>query len=156
MKLWIKIAVFSMLIGILSCEKEERQFGTLNYIAYGTSFGECLGYCNHYMKVYPHLATLRKYGWDENGRLPDMQCSIPLESYEFISVKDSLDVGIFFTLDETYGCPDCADGGAEWVEVSFDTVIHRVTFEYMNEPGELLTIVPALRELMERFEGCEE
>jgi len=156
MKNWLRVAMIILLFSTLSCDKEEQTSGTINYIAYGSSFGECLGYCNQYMKVHPQVATLKKIGWDETGSLPEIQCSFPLESYEFISVIDSVNVGNFFSLDEIYGCPDCADGGAEWVEISFDTIKHRVTFEYMNEPEELTPVVSTLRDLMERFEGCDE
>lgn len=156
MKSVMSLSLCLLLLYMLSCENEEHQLGTLNYIAYGTSFGECLGYCNQYMKVYPEVATLSKTGWENLGQLPEIQCSLPLESYEYISLKDSMDVGNFFSLDEIYGCPDCADGGAEWVEISFDTLKHRVTFEYLNEPEELTPVVTALRELKEEFTGCEE
>ena len=49
-----------------------------------------------------------------------------------------------------------ADGGAEWVEISNDTIVHRVTFEYMHEPRELASIVPRLREKMNEIEGCDD
>jgi len=140
----------------MSCDREDPYVDSVNYIAYGTSFGECLGYCNRYIKAYPEAVTLREYGWDETGELPEKQCSMPLENYEFISIRDSVDVGSFFSLEKTYGCPDCNDGGAEWVEISFDTLKHRVTFEYLNEPDELTPIVTALRELMVEFEDCDQ
>lgn len=156
MKTWIKIVMITLLLSIWSCEKEDSYSGTVNYISYGNSFGECLGYCALQMKVFPNAATLRKIGWDENGALPEIQCSLPLESHEFISLKDSVNVGNFFSMEKIYGCPDCADGGAEWVEISFDTVKHRVTFEYSNEPEELSQMVSALKSMLERIEGCEE
>ena len=152
----IRTFLFISLLAIMSCEKEEQYFGTINYIGYGTSFGECLGYCNQQMKVYPQAATFRKNGWDQSGALPEAQCSLPLETYEFITIRDSVNLGEFFALEETYGCPDCADGGAEWVEISFDTLVHRVVFEYQNEPEELTPVVSALRDLMVRFEDCDQ
>ena len=51
-------------------------------------------------------------------------------------------------------CPDCADGGAEWVELGFENKVKRVTFEYMKEPEELKTLIPSLRELMAGFNDC--
>lgn len=155
-KIWHRASLVVLMLVTLSCIREDPYLAEVNYIAYGTSFGECLGYCNQYMKVYPQIATLKQYGWDESGELPQLDCALPLESYEFISIRDSVDVGNFFALDETYGCPDCADGGAEWVEISFDTMKHRVTFEYLNEPEELTPIVNSLRELMLEFEGCDQ
>ena len=155
-RIWIKTTLVLLLLVTLSCEREDSYVSEVNYIAYGTSFGECLGYCMQYMKVYSQIATLRQYGWGESGELPEIQCSLPLESHEFIAIKDSVNAGNFFSLDETYGCPDCADGGAEWVEISFDTLKHRVTFEFLNEPEELTPIVKAMREMMLKFDGCDQ
>ena len=155
-RIWIKTSLLLLLFITLSCDREDSYVGAVNYISYGTSFGECQGYCIQYMKVYPQIAALSQYGWGESGEFPEIQCTLPLESHEFISIKDSVDVGNFFSLDETYGCPDCADGGAEWVEISFDTLKHRVTFEFLNEPEELTPIVTALREMMLEFDGCDQ
>jgi hypothetical protein len=150
------VALFLMM-SLISCENdpEEELYGTINLIGYGTSFGECLGYCVNYMKVYEDVANLTRTGWDGSGQLPAVQCSQPLELYQYIAIRDSIIPNDFFLLENTIGCPDCADGGAEWVEIRVDTSIHRVTFEYMNEPKELAYVVPLLRTLMANFNGCE-
>ena len=156
-KFILKSLVIIFTLSLVACDKEqEEQYGTINYIGYGTSFGECLGYCVNYMKVFPDLSRLSRTGWDEFGTLPKIQCSQQLELYEYVAIRDSINPNNFFFMDETIGCPDCADGGAEWIEISFDTLFHRVTFEYMNEPEELAYVVPLLREMMTSFTGCEE
>ncbi|CAF4279798.1 unnamed protein product, partial [Rotaria sordida] len=33
-------------------------------------------------------------------------------------------------LDDRIGCPGCADGGIEWIEVNWSKESKRVTFEY--------------------------
>jgi hypothetical protein len=138
------------------CEKEPAERGNIDYIGYGTSFGECLGYCIHHLKVHSEVAELKKTGWDQGGELPQIQCSRQLELSEYNNILDSVNVDEFFLMVETIGCPDCADGGAEWVEISYDTLYHRVTFEYNHEPEELARVVPLLREMMSGFEGCQE
>ncbi|CAF1249772.1 unnamed protein product [Rotaria sordida] len=35
----------------------------------------------------------------------------------------------FQSLNDTEGCPDCADGGAEWIEIQWTNQKKRVTFE---------------------------
>ena len=150
------ILVHTVLLFAISCEEEAEDYGTINYIGYGTSFGECLGYCIHHMKLYPESVRLDKAGWDEQGELPIVQCSRPVELFEYVAIRDSIDVNSFFFMEETIGCPDCADGGAEWIEISYDTAFHRVTFEYQNEPQELSYVVSLLRDMMSEFEGCSE
>ncbi len=57
-------------------------------------------------------------------------------------------------MDNVIGCPDCADGGSEWLELGFEGDVKRVTFEYMNEPDELKDIIVDLRGLMDSFNDC--
>ena len=45
---------------------------------------------------------------------------------QFISL---IDFGYFQSLDDVYGCPDCADGSAEFIEIIYDGVAKQVTFE---------------------------
>jgi hypothetical protein len=60
-RIWIKTSLVVLMFVTMSCDREDPYLGEVNYIAYGTSFGECMGYCNQYMKVYPQAATLRQY-----------------------------------------------------------------------------------------------
>jgi hypothetical protein len=100
MRIWTTTTIAIFLFCIVSCERDERSLASVNIISYGTSFGLCQGYCNRYMKVYPELATLKEFAWGESGEFPEKQCSLPLESYQFISIRDSVDVGNFFSMDE--------------------------------------------------------
>ena len=54
---------------LTSCEEEKIASQGINYIGYGKSFGECLGYCIHSMKVNRTEARLTKCGWDASGLL---------------------------------------------------------------------------------------
>jgi hypothetical protein len=57
-------------------------------------------------------------------------------------------------LEETYGCPDCVDGGASHVTLARDGVTSTHTYEY-REPPEVLTELDALLEkLNDALETC--
>lgn len=61
----------------------------------------------------------------------------------------SLNTNGFLALPTTIGCPDCADGGAEWLEIELKNGIkHKVTFEYNNEPSLLKDYILKLREML--------
>ncbi|MCK4919937.1 MAG: hypothetical protein KAS71_02760 [Bacteroidales bacterium] len=148
--IFLSLAILTM---FFTCEKIEVDQQVDN-LSYGTSFGECLGYCIREIVVGGDI-VFTKSGWEIDGALPDSSCSMtfimdPLPAYvEKINIED------FQNLDDVIGCPDCADGGAEWLELSIDGDLKRVTFEYMNEPNELKLIVEDLRELMDSFADCQ-
>ncbi len=149
------LTLFSIvLFSNFQCEKEEvANPMRVEYLSYGTSFGECLGYCVREIVVSGDI-TFTKSGWSIEGSLPDSSCSLVFIKSPLPDYLDDINLDVFLEMDETIGCPDCADGGAEWLELGFENEIKRVSFEYMNEPEELKNIIPSLRELMEGFNDC--
>lgn len=62
----------------------------------------------------------------------------------------------FFELPEVIGCPDCEDGGAEWVEMKLQNGDkHKVYFEYLREPDVLKKLLAKLRSEMDKAEDCQ-
>lgn len=52
----------------------------------------------------------------------------------------------FLKLQDVYGCPDCADGGAEWLEVQFsDGRVKNVKFDYGSSVEGFEEIISSLR-----------
>lgn len=149
------LTIFSILFfSNFQCEEEmKNEPGQVTYLSYGTSFGECLGYCKKEIVVSGGI-TFTKSGWNVVGLLPDSSCSIVFVRDPLPDYLDDIDLDIFLAMDETIGCPDCADGGAEWLELGFEDEVKRVTFEYMNEPDAFKDIIPALREAMAQFNDC--
>jgi hypothetical protein len=140
-----------LLVGIIiSCDKKEDNDIQIKQISYGTSFGMCVGYCKSdiLLRLGLGLVIYSLSGW--NDTVKTITCTETLTDESWNSYKNSLNPNDFFKLEETIGCPDCADGGAEWIEIEvISGKKHRVTFEYMNEPEELKSLVIGLRELKE-------
>ena len=63
-----------------------------------------------------------------------------------------MDFVVFRNLEEVIGCPDCADGGAEWIEITTKDLNHKVTFEYNNEPEEMQDYIEILREFIKKYD----
>jgi len=57
----------------------------------------------------------------------------------------------FRALDDSIGCQDCADGGAEWIQINWPDINKRVTFEN----GQLIKgfegLINELRKLREQY-----
>lgn len=124
-----------------------------NFIRYGTSFGHCLGYCNKTWDVYSHGIDLTIASWHDD-EFPTQYCSLPVESEDCMKIREELDLEKIKALPATIGCPDCADGGAEWIEVDIDGEVKRVTFEYNADIPELQEILKLLRAVRNEYNEC--
>jgi len=153
-RICIRILISIFLFSSFQCEEEKiENTMQVEYLSYGTSFGECLGYCVREIVVNGDV-TFTKSGWGIEGSLPDSSCSLVFIMSPLPGYLDDINLDAFLEMNETIGCPDCADGGAEWLELGFENEVKRVTFEYMIEPEELNNLIPSLRELMAGFNDC--
>ncbi|HLO44010.1 MAG TPA: hypothetical protein VK175_06750 [Leadbetterella sp.] len=116
----------------------------------GQSFGFCIGKCHAEMTIKgQNVEFLVKERNFETGVLENKEYA-----YNEVLTKEKLDkignlieVEKFFKLDEVYGCPDCADGGSEWIEITTaDDKTKKVTFEYGKTVPEIENLIKLLRE----------
>jgi len=117
----------------------------------GTSFGKCVGYCKMVLDINSKSISYIKSGWD-NSSYPEVQRKIQISPKEWNSLVNALNVKKFNLLPERIGCPDCADGGAEWIEISDGKTTKKVTFEYGASISEIDSFIKKLRKLEELFQ----
>ncbi len=144
--------VFFIVTGTLltGCDKEQlAQEGTIKY---GTSFGMCVGFCRNEITISQNNVTLVRR---KNATNESKTCTQSLSSEQRQQLINKIDLPRFFVLEERYGCPDCADGGAEWIEIEQDGKKHKVTFEYRREPEAVKAYIEDLRQQMSSFTDCK-
>ncbi|PWS27034.1 hypothetical protein DHW03_13530 [Pedobacter yonginense] len=133
-----------------SCKK--GQIKNLNSIGYGTSFGMCIGYCSNNLTISDLKVVFSK---SKNGQTPDTKtCSKSISQDDVNAIKNLLNDARISALPEVIGCPDCADGGAEYVAVNADGKQYKITFEYGKAPKELEAVVSKLKALKDSFKDC--
>ena len=115
----------------------------------GTSFGMCLGYCTTELTVTPDEIRLVERSRDP--ALPERTRRLPLDGEEWEAILSEAGSAPLEGLPEVFGCPDCADGGAEWIEVERDGERRRVTFEHGATVEPIQPLIEKARELRERF-----
>ena len=115
----------------------------------GTSYGECWGYCVFELELDNSSALFKasSWGWDPYGELPDLILEDNLNQIVWQQLVDLIDFEYFQSLDDVYGCPDCADGGAEFIEIIYDGVIKLVTFDAYTEIDGIQELTLLLRDL---------
>ena len=123
-------------------------------VRYGTSFGFCAGYCIKTVEITPTMLKYRKEGSEQD--VPVLSCLLNFTPAEFSLLAGKINLNGFFQLDEVIGCPDCADGGTEWIEIRTIEKMHKVSFEYMDEPSALNGYIDDLRTILADIDNCAE
>ncbi len=134
-----------------SCEETvSAPAGNVTIIS-GQSFGFCVGPCyqtmtlnNANQKVNFYVKSTDSKGNQGNAMEKNYSDSLAVKEWEEVW-KAVGNIDDFFSLKETYGCPDCADGGAEFIEIIRGDFSHKVTFEYGSEVKEIEDLVKLLR-----------
>ena len=130
------IILFALFLTTCSDDINSEKIKTIKY---GTSFGMCVGYCK---KIIYNSSGSR-----ENVITKTKSESIKNSTWE--TLNSGIELKSFFELPVTIGCPDCADGGAEWLEIELENGdTHKVVFEYYIEPELLKKVIEEFRGLM--------
>ena len=147
------IAVWGLLLTFAGCGAQGNQTGVLldgrAVVVGGTSFGMCAGYCVTELRIDSASITLTEDS--HMAELPTRTRTLPLERSEWLSVQALVDTAALRRLEGVHGCPDCADGGAEWIEIEDGGQEVRVTFEYGAELDGIDELQRAIRDLRSRF-----
>lgn len=140
---WLSVVALLIITGFSSCNTQMT-------IARGTSFGHCVGFCNKELIVSKKQIIYNQW---KNGDQPDKKGSSKILQQEvYNKMVSDFNFKDFYTLDQTIGCPDCADGGAEWIEVKKGSNTRRVTFEYGKAPEQIKSTVEQLNKMQAEFE----
>jgi hypothetical protein len=134
------------------CSKSDNN-KDLTELNYGTSFGECTGYCLRNINLKSDSTTYTRSGWIDT--IKTITCTTITDKFYWHTLKRDFNSDSFMALPGIIGCPDCADGGAEWIEIVLTNGYrHRVTFKYQSEPDLTKNYIIRLRELLAQFENC--
>jgi len=135
------------------CSKPDNK--ELIEFKYGIFFGECVGYCKLELRLKSDTTIYTQS--DRFGTLKPITCTQTTDKSYWDTLKRDFNIEKFMELPEYIGCPDCADGGAEWVEIVL-TNGHKqkVTFEFLKEPDITKDIIAGLRDLLSQFENCSD
>ena len=124
---------------------------TLSQMAYGLSYGMCLGYCEHRLSVTAERMQLVHQSRDtETYPEQVIEKITPPETWQRLNRLASFET--LQALPDRLGCPDCADGGAAWIELQQDTEMKRVTFEPQDGLPPQAELLAALRALYEELD----
>lgn len=113
----------------------------------GTYFGECLGYCNDQLVITPERILYSLMSNVRDKEYPDITSEISIKRDDWNSLIALIDFETLVSLPDTIGCPDCADQGGEWIEISDGQHTKRVDFEFNASVHEIDDFVKYLRRI---------
>ncbi len=118
----------------------------------GWSFGFCLGYCRADLAIEGNDLILT--GGDREGQNPLYINRGALTPAGRARLETALAALSGVSLDPVYGCPDCADGGASYVELGRDGPTERIEMEFGAPPDELAELYRISASLIGDLEAC--
>lgn len=152
------LAAAGLALTFAACGGEGNQIeglvdGQALEITSGTSFGMCAGYCVTELRIVSGSIELTEESW--RMELPARTRTLPLERRTWERLRALADAAGFRELVGVHGCPDCADGGAEWIEIGTAEPL-RITFEYGAELDGIEELQKVIRELRSRFDRWDD
>jgi hypothetical protein len=136
------------LLGLAACVNEPTENSVI--IKTGTSLGECMGYCSLEATITSNNVYFTSSSWDTIG-YPTNYSNNSIGGSEWNDIINSINMDKFKKLDDVIGCPDCADGGSEWIEIIFEDKIKKVTFEYGDSLEGINDLLAKLRIIRNKY-----
>lgn len=148
------LAVLILVASLAGCEFPAVPGSTDGVvIRSGTSFGMCVGYCSTELSLSER--EVRFIRSSRSAEYPPLTRHQAMSAERWNAIRAAIDWNALAGLEAVYGCPDCADGGAEWIEVTSAGTTKRVTFEYGAELPELASLQGQIRALREHLDSRE-
>ncbi len=126
--------------------------GDMPALSSGWYFGECWGDCQGRLDLASDGSfVFETFGWEDEvylsvaGNLTDDTLTDIEEAYDELER-----VG----LESVYGCPDCADGGGEYVEFASGVDPLRIDWEFGNSPEEIKGLTSWLDQVEQAARQC--
>lgn len=116
---------------------------SIYFIEHGSSFNLCEGYCYHQTIFTKEQITKLAQSWDEYQ--PVKYDSLKMEKKIWEGMINAINVKSFYKLPSRMGCPDCLDGGAEWIRIGIKNNSWLVEFDYGSNITTLDNLLAILR-----------
>lgn len=89
------------------------------------------------------------------AQYPAKTCTATITETEWATLKAQANLTLLRKQPATLGCPDCADGGAEFLEIEQGAERYRVTFETGKSIPGFEGLITALRAKRKSFDTCQ-
>lgn len=113
----------------LTTQSGSTPWDKVTKIEWWTSFWMCAGYCFNSFTFSSEKIIETKTSYDETNN-PTIINKYSIKKLSWDDLVSTVDLEKFNALPDRIGCPDCADGWAEWIKITTEKEPKQVTFEY--------------------------
>lgn len=115
-------------------------------VRFGSSSGECFGYCRSEFELHPWGLECTRIGWD-TAVYPEQHQVVPIAKGVYQTILEAVDTtSLWKEFNQvTIGCPDCADGGSCWLVVRRDGVSKYLNYDCIGGAGKHRSFVDLVR-----------
>jgi hypothetical protein len=135
---------------IAGCTSQTTDPAESAIVVSGLSFPFCAGYCTTELVIDDGELRYTESSRDST-RYPPRTRTQALSAEEWSRLRQFVDLAALETVVGTHGCPGCADGGIEWLEIRSEERSPRATFEHGQELAPIRELQREVRALRERF-----
>jgi hypothetical protein len=122
-------------------------------VAAGWSFGFCLEYCYADLAIEGDDLILTGRDRPDEDPIFVNRGTLTPEGRALLDAAIAELEGV--ALEPVYGCPDCADGGAFYIELHRDDVVERVAMEFGSPPDVLAEAYAFSASVIGALEACQ-
>jgi hypothetical protein len=141
----------ALLFAGFACSPTEPGANRAFDVLYGTSFNMCVGYCTTILTVRGTTAQLTETSHGDS-RFPRRVRALELTDTEAKRIRTLANADDVKRVEGVHGCPDCADGGAEWIAVRAGRTTIEARYDFRRTLDPIAELQTELRALRQRFQ----
>ena len=146
------LVIFAIFVaGSCSTEPSTPESNLDIVINSGSSFGFCGGYCIREIQITGKKVVFEARSVD-NENYPDKRIEGSISSDEWDTLVELIDMNALLSYEDVIGCPDCADGGAEWIQIQTTDTLKKVLFQYGDSLAAVQPLLEKMRSLREQYD----
>jgi hypothetical protein len=144
---------YLLVISLLTVAYGQFDTKDIQSISSGLSFGMCRGYCQQSINMTsnPIRLVASKEANFAQKPYPPVKQQYPFSSAQWNELVALVHLNTFTKLGDTIGCPGCADGGIEYIQVNWINGSKRVTFESGRAIKGFESLIEKLRQMREEY-----
>jgi hypothetical protein len=143
---YFSLLLLFIVLGACKTKMNSQSDKDVSEIIYGKHFGHCRGICRNEL-IFTVSNTYHLSAGNDLTAFPESKTEIDHSETVWKELTTAINWKTFQASEDRIGCPDCADGGSEYIEIKTGNDSKRITFENGSTHEFLEPLLTKLRQL---------